>query len=290
MPFTLRPATADDHAAFLRLFAELRIPDPAPLPATFAERFTPNMTVACAGDDVIGYTRWRRYGTTAHVIHVVTDPAWRGKRVGQLLLEALRASARDAGCTRWYLNVKKENTSALRLYERCGFAIEMDCWSLRMPWTSALDLPAATDVATRLAVIEEDAAIATRFGWNIERVESIRGHLRATMIVGTTSETSETSETGETGETGTTGATSETSATSAIDAFAAFLPGYPGAAPIATARPGLAGVLLRACHAYARPEHDYTRLHVEGNHALYEELVAGGAETAFSLWQMSSEI
>ena len=266
MPFTLRPATADDHAAFLRLFAELRIPDPAPLAATFAERFTPNMTVACDGDAVVGYARWRQYGPTAHVIHVVTDPAWRGQRVGQLLLEEVRTRARAAGCTRWYLNVKKENTSALRLYERCGFAIEMDCWSLTMPWARALALPRADDVDVRLAVPDDDAAIASRLGWNVERMDSLRSWLRATLLVGTTR------------------------GSESIDAFAAFLPGYPGAAPFTTLRPGLAGVLLHACHAHARPEHDYLRLNLEGNTSLYEELVAAGAETTFSLWQMSSSI
>src|SRR5205085_11148428 len=101
----IRPARADDHPAYARLFAELGIPDPVPGPQRFAETIVPQMHVACEHDEVIAYVSWRPYGAVAHVIQIAVDPRLRGRRIGEQLLMHVAGEARAAGCTRWYLNV-----------------------------------------------------------------------------------------------------------------------------------------------------------------------------------------
>ncbi len=55
-----------------------------------------------------------------HVVAMWTDPAWRGRGVGRLVLDALRAWADERGL-RLHLDVEAGNTGARRLYERYGF-------------------------------------------------------------------------------------------------------------------------------------------------------------------------
>jgi putative acetyltransferase len=50
--------------------------------------------------------------------------AYRGRRVGQQLLSATIAKARANGITRIVLEVRMDNTRAIRLYERMGFVHE----------------------------------------------------------------------------------------------------------------------------------------------------------------------
>lgn len=48
-------------------------------------------------------------------------PAFRGKRVGRRLLEAVEVKARDLGCCKLTLEVMDKNDRALRAYEAAGF-------------------------------------------------------------------------------------------------------------------------------------------------------------------------
>ena len=267
MEIGTRAAVETDYAPFVRLFGELGTPAPVPRVDSFVVRLVPHMLVAHAGDDVVGYITWRAYGATVHVPNVAVDPAWRGRRIGELLLERVRGLAKAAGCTRWYLNVKATNTPALRLYERCGFALDKESWALSIPWRAALALPYDPGLAKALVRPEEDAAIAARFGLELERIAVLRSREGSILV-----------------------------AVHAPDgggpvAFSAFSPAYPGAYPFLTLRPDLAGALLRACHAHADlARFDYIRLTVEGDRALHDTLVAGGAELTFALYQLASAL
>jgi GNAT superfamily N-acetyltransferase len=55
-----------------------------------------------------------------HVVAMWTDPDWRGRGVGALVLDTLRGWA-DERELRLHLDVEASNTGARRLYERYGF-------------------------------------------------------------------------------------------------------------------------------------------------------------------------
>ncbi|MFC4564882.1 GNAT family N-acetyltransferase [Nocardiopsis mangrovi] len=48
-------------------------------------------------------------------------PAWRGRRVGQVLLRALERTARERGASVVRLETGTEQAESVRLYERCGY-------------------------------------------------------------------------------------------------------------------------------------------------------------------------
>ena len=261
----LRPARPDDYDAVVRLIAELGVPDPVPARDEWIARSMPLVTVACgAGDDaVIGYLSWRQYGALAHVMHVSVDPAARGRRVGEKLLLHARDAAKAAGCTRWYLNVKRDNTPALKLYDRCGLAIELESFALTLPWAN---VPHAT-VAHRLVDDSdaEDRAIEQLFNVPADRVASFRarGSFRLVTLRGEDD---------------------------SLLGFAAFSPAFPGAATFCTRSPDLAVSLLEAMRAYADPQFDYVRVTIEGDRALADAVLALGAELMFEILRLSAAI
>lgn len=65
-----------------------------------------------------------------HVVAMWTDPAWRGRGVGWLVLDTLRAWADERGLA-LHLDVEASNTGARRLYERYGFEATGDSRPLR---------------------------------------------------------------------------------------------------------------------------------------------------------------
>jgi GNAT superfamily N-acetyltransferase len=262
----IRPARDDDYPAFVRLFGELHIPDPTPSVARFVEHLRPRMLVAHVDEEVIGYATWRAYGETVHIPNVAVDPSWRGHRVGQLLLEHIRDLARAEGCTRWYLNVKAENTSARRLYERCGFTLAHESWALAITWQRALALPHDLALASSIVPPDDDARIAAAFSFEPQRVAVFRTRESSVLVQVTEPDGQPVG-------------------------FAAFSPLFPGAYPFVTLRPELAGDLLRAFHGHAlHDQFDHTRVTVEADRALHDTLLAGGATLTFALLQLESPL
>ncbi len=261
---TLRPGRASDHGAFSRLFAELGVHDPVPGPERFAQTLVPLLTVAYRGDrddDVIGYLTWRAYGATAHVVQLAVDPAVRGQRVGEQLLEHARGLARAAGCTRWYLNVKRDNAPALRLYERVGLGVEFESVAMKLAW----DRVPRVEVRERLAAPDEDDAIAATFGLPAERITAFRD--RGSYKLVTLRDDRD-----------------------AITGFAAFDPSFPGAATFCALHADLAVPLLEAMRHYADPAFDFVRVTVEGNRPLADAALAIGAELTFELLRLSAPL
>lgn len=259
----IRPARPDDYPVYVRLHGELGVPDPVPAADAFVETIVPRMWVACDGETVVGYVTWRQYGPLAHVMHLVVDPAMRGKRIGEQLLHYARDGAKAAGCSRWYLNVKRDNTSALRLYERCGLALELEAFALQLAW----DRVPRVDVRERLldASDADDATIATLFGVPADRVASFRA--RGSYRLVTLRDDAD-----------------------AILGFAAFSPSFPGAATFCARRPDLAVPLLEAMRHHAEPQFDFVRVTIEGDRPLAEAIVALGGELLFEILRLSAEI
>ncbi|EIE21503.1 acyl-CoA N-acyltransferase, partial [Coccomyxa subellipsoidea C-169] len=59
----------------------------------------------------------RSCGKAGHIEDVVVDQTYRGKRLGQRVIEALLVAAREAGCYKLILDCAEENAA---FYEKCG--------------------------------------------------------------------------------------------------------------------------------------------------------------------------
>ncbi len=64
-------------------------------------------------------TGGERYG---EIKRMFVDPAERGHRVGERLLETLEHRLQEEGVTLALLETGRDQTAAVRLYERCGYA------------------------------------------------------------------------------------------------------------------------------------------------------------------------
>ena len=86
------------------------------------------MMVALAGGKVVGWCDVRRefFPSRAHrgTLGMGLLPEWRGRGLGQRLLEATLARARRSGFKRIELDVYADNLRAIALYEKAGFVRE----------------------------------------------------------------------------------------------------------------------------------------------------------------------
>ncbi|HTL32367.1 MAG TPA: GNAT family N-acetyltransferase [Kofleriaceae bacterium] len=260
----LRAARPEDYDACVLLHGELGVPDPVPERATWIESAMPRITVATRdGDAVVGYMSWRSYGPLAHVMHLAVDPAARGKRIGEQLLVHARDAAKAAGCTRWYLNVKRDNAPALKLYDRVGLRLELESFALALPWS----IVPRVSVKQRLVdgTDTDDDAIAKLFNVPADRVASFRS--RGSFRLVTLRDDDD-----------------------GLLGFAAFSPSFPGAATFCAREASLAVPMLEAVRHYADPKFDYVRVTIEGHRALADAVIALGAELMFEILRLSADI
>ena len=86
------------------------------------------MLVALAGREVVGWCDVRRefFPSRAHrgTLGMGLLPEWRGRGLGQRLLEATLGQARRSGFKRIELDVHADNQRAIALYEKAGFVRE----------------------------------------------------------------------------------------------------------------------------------------------------------------------
>jgi ribosomal-protein-alanine N-acetyltransferase len=264
MTVSVRDASIADYAVFARLFPELLVPDPLPSAEQFAQQILPRAVIAEDGGAPAGYAHYRFYGRRVHVVHVITDPGARGRGVGRALLEAVRERAVRAGSVDWYLNVKRDNGAAIRLYERAGFVAESESWALRAEWANLLALDGSSSAVAVVAPPADDARLAERFGADAERIAFSRG--RAGTVVVAVSNGSEPP-----------------------GAFGVFDPAFPGVYPIGVAHLDLCRPLFAALHAHAR--HDYVNVSVERDRALADHLRAAARATLhFEIVRMGSPL
>src|SRR3569833_2515384 len=117
-PWPARAASPADYDAYLRLFPQLEVPDPTPSRERWEREIMPYSVFLDHEGHTFAYVLARPLGGTGHVFNVVVGTAFRGRGAGRALMEGAAARLREAGCTRWGLNVKIDNTPAIRLYER----------------------------------------------------------------------------------------------------------------------------------------------------------------------------
>lgn len=125
MSVTVRPAQENDLEAILELEALAFDTDRLSRRGWRAQlRQSPARAVValCANTLVgAGMILLRSDSSDARLYSLATDPNWRGRGVGRLLLSALEDLARAAGRTGIRLEVKEFNASALALYKRAGY-------------------------------------------------------------------------------------------------------------------------------------------------------------------------
>jgi ribosomal protein S18 acetylase RimI-like enzyme len=84
--------------------------------------------VAVSGQRVVGWAdvlpAWPHALSHRGSLGIGVLPEFRGRGIGKRLLEACIAKAWSRGITRIDLESRADNTSAIRLYERLGFARE----------------------------------------------------------------------------------------------------------------------------------------------------------------------
>jgi ribosomal protein S18 acetylase RimI-like enzyme len=97
----------------------------------FDDRTRPEEVLVAEVDGAVaGFVKIRHETSLPSHAHVLqlqglgVDPAYQGRGVGQALLEAAAAEARARGARKLSLRVLGRNTTARRLYERCGFRVE----------------------------------------------------------------------------------------------------------------------------------------------------------------------
>jgi ribosomal protein S18 acetylase RimI-like enzyme len=109
-----RRRTPDDYAWFLG--SQLAAPDVVILVAE-----NDGQVIGYAYGAVEGYDYMSLRGPAAVLHDLIVDPQYRGRGVGQLLLNAALSSLRSRGAPRVVLSTAERNASAQRLFEWMGF-------------------------------------------------------------------------------------------------------------------------------------------------------------------------
>ena len=263
-----RPATPEDYPHFARLFQELATGDPVPVPERYEQQIMPSALFLERGGKVAGYGYIRVLGDIGHVGHVVVDPGFRGQRVGRALMDVIAARLREAGCSRWCLNVKVGNVPALRLYERFGLAPVFAATALSFPWSAlpALRLDPARVVARSLEPAH-DAELETAFRLIPGQLAENRKR-PGRVLFRATDPATEREPLG----------------------LASFDPAFPRAYPFRAASADSAAALLHAARRHALPEHDFVFVTVDDDADLTRALVAAGAQARFEMLHLRGPI
>ena len=64
-----------------------------------------------------------RVADEVHLLNIAVDGGWRRRGLGRAMLVALRGWAQTQGSAKILLELRRNNTAALRLYEGCGFIV-----------------------------------------------------------------------------------------------------------------------------------------------------------------------
>ena len=82
-----------------------------------------HFTVATIGQEVVGYFGYLHILDELHILNVAVDPAHREHGIGSKMMSRLLEEARELSARAITLEVRESNSSAIRLYERAGFAL-----------------------------------------------------------------------------------------------------------------------------------------------------------------------
>jgi ribosomal-protein-alanine N-acetyltransferase len=75
----------------------------------------------CAADTLLGYFVAMRGVDEVHLLNITVAPAWQGQGWGRVMLDALALWSRGQGAQWLWLEVRRGNARAQRVYERYGY-------------------------------------------------------------------------------------------------------------------------------------------------------------------------
>lgn len=120
----IRPMAEEDLGAVTAIEAAT-FPSPWPYEALAFELkqnpFCAAFVTEAAGEVAAYAFLWVMYDQS-HLINIAVEEAHRGQGLGEALLVHCLRHARLNGCQRMHLEVREDNTPAITLYERYGFA------------------------------------------------------------------------------------------------------------------------------------------------------------------------
>lgn len=250
-----RGGTASDYRDFVRLYAELGVPDPTPTEAWFSHYAESTTFLLDESDRPIAYSIAFPMGEgNGFVMHVVVDPSMRNRGVGRGLMDAVRGRLRAQGCTEWSLNVRDTNAAAIALYRRCGMEIKSPTLSLHMPWSAVELLPREPiHVEAHDASRDADIERALRLPpGRMTRAREVPGRIAKTAPGG----------------------------------VIVFDPAFPGCPLFRASAPAVARALIESVRAHRKPEHDALRVTFENDQELAKVFLAVGAHVVLSLVHM----
>lgn len=263
----IRGAQAGDYDHFVAMFGELGVPEAVPPREVFEASFAPNAFFVCEGERVLGYGHGLAVGPSWHVMHVVTAPDARGRGVGRAIMDEHARRARAAGVSRWWLSVKRENATALRLYERCGLTIALATWAMIIDWADVARLPPAPGPFTTFVVEPDvDAAVEHALGLATGEVASHRARPGRVLVGVRAAETDE------------------------LVAYASFAPAFPGAFPFRPRDASAVRALFEAMRPHALAEHASVRMVVERDEALVEACTSAGGRVMIEMYRMEGDV
>lgn len=79
------------------------------------------LIVTDSDDEMLGYCIYQIVFETAEILRIATDSSYQKQGVGGALLDEFIKLCKDRRAERILLEVRADNTSAIRLYERHGF-------------------------------------------------------------------------------------------------------------------------------------------------------------------------
>jgi len=157
----LRSGTPEDYAAFARLFLELGVREPPPSSEVWAAEFAPLAWFQDGPEGPVAYVVADVLGDLGYVVQLVVDASARRQGLGRRMLEEVAAHFRTRGCTRWGLNVKRDNTAALVLYGSFGMRPLREAVTLTVSRAQVQALPAAPAGLEVVPVVEAEWAPLT---------------------------------------------------------------------------------------------------------------------------------
>ncbi|KFE71554.1 GNAT family N-acetyltransferase [Hyalangium minutum] len=157
----LRPGTPADYAVFARLFLELGVREPPPSPEVWAAELMPLTQFHDGPQGPVAYVAADVLGDLGYVVQLVVDGAAQRQGLGRRMMQEVAAHFRARGCTRWGLNVKRDNTAALALYGSFGMKPLREAVSLTVSRAQVAALPAAPESLQVVPVVESEWAPLT---------------------------------------------------------------------------------------------------------------------------------